>query len=51
MPQLRTVKQKYVTQMTNPSTPHFQKVALPTPLRIDAPADMYEWIADIGDVL
>ena len=40
MQQLTTVYQKYVTQMTNSSTHPLSKmweIALPIPLRIDAP--------------
>ena len=43
MQQLRRVYQKYVTQMTNPSTPLLEmwEIALPPhPLRIDAPVSV-----------
>ena len=40
MQQLTAVHQKYVTQMTNPSTPRFKNVgdSSPNPLKIVAPA-------------
>ena len=40
MQQLATVYQKYITQMTNPSTPTFKNVGdcSPSPLKIDVPA-------------
>ena len=42
MQQLRRVYQKYVTQMTNPSTPLLEmwEIAFITPLRIDAPVSV-----------